>query len=1448
MKRVGKLLLCASPNRRGGCALRATPVWILTLAWAAVAVADPTAGAAAEKPGAAVGLSETIRDRFIAPIVRQAGEITIVSSPEAEHLLKSAAAAIERGDWKVALDAFARISDVHGDELLTLDGEQFVSARRTITELLAEMPPAGLSAYRLLNDGEASARVASAVSEHSVPALGEAVERYFHTSSGDQAAVLLATWLLDLGRWAEAQAVLHDVRQLYRESDVPAAVVGSLSATALALAGDEAAAEDVVSALSENATPANWAAAVDQLAETADATALSSGFDAWPSLMGDAETAGRMPRVSPTMVDVREWRVRLPVLDGGSSASGLPMSDAVSDGRVIIINAGPQLLAYDVETLQQRWATEPSVSLRWAESRDTDWHNQISRTMGVQGDLAFRIDFLGESVYTGDDVTAGLPLAYDPVRLSEFHRSTATRLVAYETSSGAMRWSRGRSPAVEDRLARVHFRCAPLAVGDTLVALYDRDAELFLGLLDPGDGRLLDEIVLCGLPVDRLSIGATQLMSATAGELFVSTRRGYLIAVDRDSFEVRWASRYGRGNVPDLRSRWSESTNEYNPPDGWLPTPPIVAGATILLAAEDADELVAFERQGGRIRWRRPRQSFRYLIAATGGTAWIAGKQVDAIDVETGETRWSQFVPPLTGRPALSGDRLLIPTEDGLFTLNASTGEVESALHPPPGHAALGNLLCIGGALFSVNEHDIRKYPDLDGGLTAAREALATRDEPVSSAIRAAWMEKLAGDEAAALAALDTISAGALTDILRKQHVRRLRVQLLLSLATATGDTANAASFLERAEKDAIEPADRVAVSLARADLVAQRGDALSAVTAFLELAESHGPAGASAAPGQAGTERLVRTEGADRHLFDILGERIAAHAVSLGDEGRATLQALLEAKLQRATDVRDYDAMSLYSALGLPFDIGARAALTLGEWEAEDERYEVAVGWQRAARAAATDGAVRAEAAGALASSYLLPILDSPLSAASQLEMFDESAEVAPSLAGTLDEKLLVRRRAERAEMPGLLPSELIRVIDEERPRPVHVSGAPPEWLERRLLYATEDGRLVCHELVTAETAWEASMRLNRWLEPGEAPDPRTSSRTRRAGEMPPPPPPIPAYCDGPVMVIRAEDGLLALGAATGRAIWYREMDRPRPDSPELAPEPLAAGDGYMAFMPRVGELEVVELRTGRPHWRRQVRPTDAARLAVSAERVLALSADGERIQLMRARDGDVIAHLSFQQGVGTVTPIVLDAVVCGPIGDGVVAYDLDTGEERWHVNFNEPIVDLQRAAGDYLAVAGPVGAVHLLDAATGDVRFSIPRNTLGERLVDVSVAEGIAVIAEETDRSTLVLSGYQPSDGKQLWAREFADDGRPLLQPGWLTDSPEIISLFFRKKQNLFIKFIDRRTGRRVSDDWRGQTREGGETVPILQRHPGRMVIGNGAQWWIYAAAPKSNSVGQM
>src|SRR5690606_17791332 len=107
-------------------------------------------------------------------------------------LLRRTGEAIDRKDWKLAIDSLQRIIELPGEHVLSEDGKLYESARRYAHRRIASLPPEGLSAYRLVHDGEASSLLSRGVEAHDPQALRTVIDRFLCTRSGDEATITLA--------------------------------------------------------------------------------------------------------------------------------------------------------------------------------------------------------------------------------------------------------------------------------------------------------------------------------------------------------------------------------------------------------------------------------------------------------------------------------------------------------------------------------------------------------------------------------------------------------------------------------------------------------------------------------------------------------------------------------------------------------------------------------------------------------------------------------------------------------------------------------------------------------------------------------------------------------------------------------------------------------------------------------------------------------------------------------------------------------------------------------------------------------------------------------------------------------------------------------------------------------------------------------------------------------
>ena len=272
--------------------------------------------------------------------------------------------------------------------------------------------------------------------------------------------------------------------------------------------------------------------------------------------------------------------------------------------------------------------------------------------------------------------------------------------------------------------------------------------------------------------------------------------------------------------------------------DSWLPTPAIAVADAVLLAPEDADSLLCFDRATGRIRWNVPRANARYVVAANDQRVWVGGARPRRPSISRPANRHGREPASRpAGEASSPSERLYLPTVAGLIAFNAADGQAID-LPQPPNHEALGNLLAVDGALFSLAAFDVYKYPDLFGGYQAAVTRYRADPADGPAAIRLAWLELFRGKPDAALTALATVppSFESLSPQ-RYNHLVHLKVAAMLDLASGADLAApNALNLLEQARAIARSPGDAIHSAVALGDHYHRNGRVPDACRQYLSL------------------------------------------------------------------------------------------------------------------------------------------------------------------------------------------------------------------------------------------------------------------------------------------------------------------------------------------------------------------------------------------------------------------------------------------------------------------------------------------------------------------------------------------------------------------------------------------------------------------------------------
>ena len=371
-------------------------------------------------------------------------QATIQASPPLDNLIKRADEGIERGDWKLAIDSLQRIIEDPQGVLLERSPRLYESARRYAQRTLASLGAQGLAAYRVLYDSRARAALDRAVQRHDANALARVVDRYLLSDCGDNAADLLASWMLDAGRPAEALALFDQIDLLCPDSDVPPESTTARRAVTYAMLGQTRSAEAALREASNGldaTTAAMLAALIEALAgQTGDGPLGAHGLDAesWPGIGGGGERRGLMPAVTPSLLADVSWRRPLPdaragdwirYLETRQASSDVPAVQAVVAQGRLFVKGARRCAAVDLESFEPLWESQLDVEgITERYLRRRTWgafaleqdavplkgasllpaaqrlrRDYVGRSLSVVGDLLLSVERTGQGAYFNEE-------------------------------------------------------------------------------------------------------------------------------------------------------------------------------------------------------------------------------------------------------------------------------------------------------------------------------------------------------------------------------------------------------------------------------------------------------------------------------------------------------------------------------------------------------------------------------------------------------------------------------------------------------------------------------------------------------------------------------------------------------------------------------------------------------------------------------------------------------------------------------------------------------------------------------------------------------------------------------------------------------------------------------------------------------------------------------------
>ncbi|MCA9242821.1 MAG: PQQ-binding-like beta-propeller repeat protein, partial [Phycisphaerales bacterium] len=776
-----------------------------------------------------------------------AATATLPESNEALLISSRIRTALQNQDFALAFRLLEGYPAGSSELVAIPASETYQPVWREAWRLYGETPPAGVELYRRLREEAARVRYEEASRNADIATLRTLFRTERLCEVWPRIARDFATLLLESGHYSEA---IEALRLLQREQPRAADVQAQLAVT-LALAGADDAARR---ALGDDTGDVRFEAVREWLARFAG----DSGEGIAPLLNAPADWSAETP--TPTYVDIDDTTAIAKEVEYWRR---MPLIEPTVGGGALVFRLRGELYAYDALTLLPRWiareltgnptSADSADFHNWGPAEMPGWSATLSEdtrallTAHLQHTLAAD----DHAVYTIEALFTSAP----DMGILRRPRPDAqsNELIARRLSDGAVLWRVKAESVVSGRVAA--FLDRPVIDGDRLVLPARSDGDIALVALSAETGAVVRQMSLVGPPTRLPDMGGYCLMTADQSHLYVATGNGVVAAVGRDDLDWRWATTYESALSDQLTVRWAPTPiADDGPVDR-----PVLAGDMLVVAPVDSrrrspeigetSEVLFIDRFEGRLRWRIPRQDIAFLVGGATAGLIVGGPTIRCLSLSdpSGPPAWE--TPPLriSGRPALSGDRVYVPTREGLVVVDATNGRIfadqryaqtsgEARLDEalPEGlDRAAANVIATPQGLYVVSPDRVIKYADPVGVSDAVTRRSAAGPDSADLAYARAWLRLLRADEQGVLEELG--SAPESGDPLLASASARLRVNALLRLSRQASTDEERLRWLREAA-EAGEGTRSGEAAIALGDALEQAGRIDDAIRHYLQV------------------------------------------------------------------------------------------------------------------------------------------------------------------------------------------------------------------------------------------------------------------------------------------------------------------------------------------------------------------------------------------------------------------------------------------------------------------------------------------------------------------------------------------------------------------------------------------------------------------------------------
>ena len=645
------------------------------------------------------------------------------------------------------------LADPQDSFVSTDDSEGYRGLKATANLMIRDLPPEGIEFYESMFEPLARKKLGEAIEAGNFDDVRKVSQRYFYTSAGFEAALLLAQHEADLGRHMSAVLLYQDLLETPRAVAKLDPQLSLLAAQSWLALGNPTRAESlledsrshsgrraapVVVAGSEQrltGEPLSW---FEKEVGTLERRIVEPETD-WLLSGGNSTRNGKSEGGLPhTRV---RWQARLlnrpqfeeayeDLVDSNEQLQKplAPAGSPLAIGNTIVASSAHNVVAFDFRTGKRIWQTQPqrvaefeqllslnnedlpndaNLDISQAFARRI-WKDYLYNSISSDGERVFVIRDLPLSQFADNDIWA-LPFRGGNLALDS--TGTANRLCAYDLATqGKLVWEIDGA-ARTDGLAGAFFLGTPLAINDKLYCLSEIKSSIHLVAIERHSGKLLWLQQLAdlhtGIPLDPLRRLQGAVPSYEAGILVCPTGAGVVIGYNLEKNSIAWHFQYENNRTAleylrRARGRSRETLGE------WIDGNIVLADGRVLLSPPEADVLYCLDLSTGKLLWQKERDGGIYVAGVEKNLVLIVGSEnVYALSLEKGIPLWNQKKTVLpnggspSGRGFFSSGRYFLPLSNGqVIAIDLRNGDIVERL-TAKSETTLGNLISHRGAILS---------------------------------------------------------------------------------------------------------------------------------------------------------------------------------------------------------------------------------------------------------------------------------------------------------------------------------------------------------------------------------------------------------------------------------------------------------------------------------------------------------------------------------------------------------------------------------------------------------------------------------------------------------------------------------------------------------------------------------------------------------------------------